>query len=198
MPELCIRNSLLLSGKQTLPMTYLILKAFHIITMVAWFAGLFYLVRLFVYHVEAFEKPEAERNILTKQFNIMEWRLYKIICNPAMMLTWTFGLIMLYMNGLEWLKINPWLHVKITLVILLTLYHLRCKKYIKQLEQGKAPFSSYQYRLFNELPTLFLVSIVVLAVFKNLTNFGYTLGGIIAFAILLFVIVRLYKSSREK
>ncbi|NNE25677.1 MAG: protoporphyrinogen oxidase HemJ [Saprospiraceae bacterium] len=179
-------------------MLYLLFKSLHIITMVAWFAGLFYLVRLFVYHVEAFDQEEDKRIILTKQFNIMERRLYRFICNPAMMLTWTFGLIMLYMNGLEWLKLNPWMHIKITLVILLTLYHLRCKKYIEKLDQGIKPFNSFQYRLFNELPTLFLVTIVILAVFKNSTNYVYTFGGIIAFAIVLFLIVRLYKSKREK
>ena len=179
-------------------MTYLLIKALHIATMVAWFAGLFYLVRLFVYHVEAFDQEEEKRKILTSQFNIMERRLYKLICNPAMMLTWTFGLIMLYMNGMEWLKLNSWMHIKITLVILLTIYHLRCKKHIAKLDQGIKPLNSFRYRLFNELPTLFLITIVILAVFKNSTNYLYTFGGIIGFAIVLFIIVRLYKSSREK
>ena len=179
-------------------MAYTLFKAFHIISMVAWFAGLFYLVRLFVYHVEAFDQPEDKRSILTKQFNIMERRLYRFICNPAMMMTWTFGLIMLYLNGMEWLKLNPWMHIKITLVILLTIYHLICKKHIEKLDQGIKPHNSFKYRLFNELPTLFLVTIVILAVFKNSTNYLYTFGGIIVFAILLFFIVRQFKSNKEK
>ena len=178
--------------------TYNLLKALHLIAMVAWFAGLFYLVRLFVYHREAFDREEGERRVLTAQYHVMERRLYKIICNPAMMATWTFGLVMIFMQGMDWLALNPWLHVKITLVLLLTIYHLYCKRVIKRLAKADSPATSYGFRLFNEVPTLFLVAIIILAVYKNMTNFGYTFGGIIILALILYLIVRVYKNSREK
>ncbi|MFK7807312.1 MAG: protoporphyrinogen oxidase HemJ [Saprospiraceae bacterium] len=171
-------------------------KALHIIGFVAWFAGLFYLVRMFVYHTEAYDKAEPEQSILKKQFNLMEWRVYKIICNPAMMITFTFGIAMLvynpaYMNG-------GWMHIKLTLVILLLVYHIFCKRMIKQLEKGKTSFSSFQFRLFNEFPTLFLFAIVFLAVFKDSMNPMKLFGGIIALGVLLFLIAKAYKKAKEK
>lgn len=164
--------------------------------MVAWFAGLFYLVRLFVYHTEALSKDQAERDILTQQYHIMETRLYKIICNPAMMLTWVFGIWMIYINGLDWLKENNWLHVKIILVFFLTGYHTNNKKIIASLKEGTAKMSAFQFRLYNEVPTLFLVSIVLLAIYKNLLQFGYTFAGIIAFSIILFIFASVYRKIR--
>lgn len=179
-------------------MEYSLIKSLHIISFVAWFAGLFYIVRLFVYHTEAFQKSKTEKDILTTQYHIMESRLYRIICNPAMMLTWLFGLIMIFMNGWEWYKLNIWLHFKIGFVILLTIYHLYNKKIIKQLKEEKMVMSPFRFRLYNEVPTLFLLTIVLLAVYKNLLNFGYTFVGVIAFAIVLFLIAKAYKKQRLK
>ena len=112
------------------------------------------------------------------------------------MLTWLFGLIMIYMNGWEWYKLNIWLHFKIGFVILLTVYHLYNKKIIKQLHAEQAIMSPFKFRLYNEVPTLFLLTIVLLAVYKNLLNFGYTFVGIIVFAIALFLIAKAYKKQR--
>ncbi len=179
-------------------MTLLYLKALHIFGFVAWFAGLFYLVRMFVYHVEAADKAEPERAILQKQFNLMEWRVYKIICNPAMMITWTCGLGMLYMNGMEWFKLNSWMHIKILLLILLTVYHVYTKSIIRKLEKGELPFNSFQFRLLNEVPTLFLLAIVLLAVIKNNLNFLYAFGGILAFGFVLYMATKAYKRRRER
>ena len=179
-------------------MYYLLFKSLHLIAMVAWFAGLFYLVRIFVYHTEAFDKSEQERDVLTAQYAVMASRLYRIICNPAMVLTWIFGLSMLYMNGLTWFKENPWMHVKLLMLLLLTAYHHMSPGIMRKLKQGNAPMSAFRFRLFNEVPTIFLVSIVVLAVFKNLTNFGLTFASIAAFGILLFLFARLYKKQRAK
>ena len=176
---------------------YLLFKALHVFGFVAWFSGLFYLVRMFVYHVEADEKPEPERSILKNQFGVMEQRVYKIIMNPAMMLTWTFGLLMLVSNGLEWLRVNPWMHIKLSLLIGLVVYHLWCKRIIKRLEAGEIPFTSYQFRLFNEVPTLFLLSIALLAVYRNTLNFVYAFLGILAFGFFLVVFTRIYKRMRE-
>lgn len=175
---------------------YFFAKALHIIGFVAWFAGLFYLVRIFVYHVEAHAKPQPDRGILTQQFNLMEWRVYKIICNPAMMITWTAGLLMLFINGFEWLGANPWMIVKLALLVGLTVYHVWCKRIIRQMEKGNFRFSSWQFRLLNEVPTLFLVAIVLLAVYKNTLNFLYAFLGLIGFMALLFVGAKAYKRSR--
>ncbi|MFK7931939.1 MAG: CopD family protein, partial [Saprospiraceae bacterium] len=98
-------------------MLILYAKVIHIIGFVAWFAGLFYLVRMFVYNVEADDKPKNKKKILQDQYHIMQWRVYKIIVNPAMMITWTAGLTMLYLHGMEWFKVNFWMHSKLLLLI---------------------------------------------------------------------------------
>jgi protoporphyrinogen IX oxidase len=171
-------------------------KAFHIIGAVAWFAGLFYLVRMFVYHVEADQKPEPLREPFKNQFNLMEWRVYKIICNPAMMITWACGLTMTYLNPDYWLM--GWFHVKFALIVLLTVYHLWCKRLILRLERGERPYSSFQFRLLNEAPTLFLVSIVLLGVLKDILNFAYAFSGLIAFGFMLYLGAKFYRMNREK
>lgn len=178
-------------------MALYIFKALHIIGFVAWFSGLFYLVRIFVYYREAADKPENERKVLQPQFHLMQVRVYKIICNPAMMITWFGGLAMIYIYGIEWLKENSWLHIKITLVILLTIYHIYCKKYIGYLKDGTANLSPLQLRLMNEVPTLFLFAIVLLAVFKNASNSLLVLGSTIAFGVVLVIFTKWYKKIRE-
>ncbi len=184
-------------------------KALHIVGFVAWFAGLFYLVRMFVYHIEANDKPQPDRDILKKQFNLMQWRVYKIIANPAMMITWTAGLIMIAMPFIN--KAYPnyltsggvgspgWMHLKLMLVALLTVYHLWCKRQIKNLEAGASKLSAFQFRLANEVPTLLLVLIAYLAVFgkAGTLNYGYLFGGVIVFAILLYLGARAYRKRRE-
>lgn len=177
-------------------MTYFFLKAIHIVGFVAWFAGLFYLVRMFVYHEEAMDKPEPDQGILKKQFNIMQWRVYKIICNPAMMVTFIGGFGMLYINP-ELFK-SGWIHFKLALVFLLLVYHLYCKSLIRKLESGQRIYTSFQYRLMNEVPTLFLISIVLLAVLKNSLNTLYAFLGVMAFGLVLFLAAKLYKYKREK
>lgn len=179
-------------------MWILLLKALHIVGFVAWFAGLFYLVRIFVYHVEAFDKPEVERNVLTAQYSIMEERVYKIICNPAMNITWIFGIAMIYLYGWEWFKINSWLHIKLVLVFFLSGYTHSNKKMISKLKSGIAPMNSFQYRLYNEVPTLFLLSIALLAVFKNGLNLAYAILGIVSFGLILYLFAKAYKSSRKE
>lgn len=181
-----------------MPSLYLLLKAIHIFGFVSWFAGLFYLVRIFVYHVEAMDRVEPERSILIKEFNVMQWRVYKIICNPGMMITWLCGLGMLHLNGLEWLMANSWMQVKLILLTALLIYHLHAKKVIQRLERGERYFSSFQFRLWNELPTLFLLSIALLAVYKNTINFLYAFIGVLLFAILLIILARTYKNYRER
>lgn len=172
------------------------LKALHIVGFVAWFSGLFYLVRMFVYHEEAMDRPEPEQSILKKQFNIMQRRVYKIICNPAMMITFVGGFGMLILNPAYFEQ--GWIHIKLALVFCLLAYHLYCKTLIKKLERNERIYTSFQYRLMNEVPTLFLVSIVLLAVLRNGLNTLYAFVGVIGFGLVLFMATKLYKRSREK
>lgn len=136
---------------------YDVVKALHIISMVAWFAGLFYLPRLFVYHVHA---PQAARPMLAT----MERKLYTYIMNPAMMATWLLGVWMVFIIP-EYIH-SGWLHAKITLVILLTGYHVSLKFFLKKLASGKCQRSERFFRIYNEVPSLLLILIVFLVILK--------------------------------
>ncbi|MEO7174796.1 MAG: CopD family protein [Saprospiraceae bacterium] len=177
-------------------MTFLLFKSIHIIAFVAWFAGLFYIVRLFVYHREADKLPADQRDILQRQYEIMQVRLYTIIMNPAMMLTYFCGTAMLIMNP-DYLT-QPWMQVKLVLLFALGGYHFACKKIMGDLISKSAGMSSFQFRLFNEVPTLLLVSIVLLAIFKNLIQFGLLFGSILLLGLLLFLMAKWYRSYRQK
>ena len=146
-------------------MAYLWFKAFHVVGVVVWFAGLFYLVRLFVYHAEADAKPEPARSILQEQYTLMEKRLLRIITTPGMIVTVVMAVGILWQEPAvlhDW-----WLHAKLALVAILMGYHHYCSRLMKQLEKGECQWSSQQFRALNELPTLLLVAIVMLAIFKN-------------------------------
>jgi len=171
-------------------------KAFHIVGFVSWFAGLFYLVRMFVYHAEADTKPEALRADWKKQFTLMQWRVYKMIATPALVITWICGLSMLTINPA--LLQQGWMHVKLTLLVLLTGYHFYCRRVILLQEKDVDRKSSMHYRLLNELPTLFLVAIVLLAVMRDLLDFVKLFAGIMVFGVVLFGLVKAYKRRREK
>ncbi len=173
-------------------------KALHIVGFTAWFAGMFYLVRVFVYHTEAFGKKEPRRSILIEEFNAMEWRVYNIICIPGMYITWIFGILMLFGYGMDWLSAQPWLHIKLSLVVLLTGYHFYNKRIIKKLEGGTALMSSYKFRLYNEVPSIFLLAIVILAVYKNGLNYLYTIVGLLLFMAVLVIFTKIYKRIRER
>ncbi len=148
-------------------MAYYWFKAFHIVGIVCWFAGMFYLPRLFVYHAEAYEQPEPARTILTQQYQVMEKRLYSIIMTPAMLLTITMA-IGLVTTEPDILK-QPWMHIKLACVLLLVGYHHVCKRIMKKLAANECQMTGQQFRWFNEFPTVFFVIVVMLAVFK--TNF---------------------------
>lgn len=139
-------------------MTYEIIKALHIISVVAWFAGLFYLPRLFVYHVNA---EAAARPML----ETMEYKLYRYIMNPAMVATWVFGIWMLVLIP-EWLTGQGWLHAKIFLVILLTGFHHSLNAYRKKLAAGESTKNDKFFRIINEIPTATLIFVVFLVVLK--------------------------------
>ncbi|WP_066805804.1 protoporphyrinogen oxidase HemJ [Moraxella oblonga] len=138
---------------------FLILKSLHLIAMVCWFAGIFYLPRLFVYHAMSDDKLSQQR------FVIMERKLYRGIMNPAMMATWLFGLSMVLSNW-QIYKSQGWLHAKLTLVVLLTIYHIICGKYRLKLVDNPHLKSDKFWRIFNEVPVFILVAVVFLVVTK--------------------------------
>jgi putative membrane protein len=177
-------------------MIHTFLKAFHIIGFVAWFAGLFYLVRIFVYHSEAKEKPEVEKDILINQYRIMEGRVYKIIATPAMFFTIFCGVGMLVVNPV-YLTMG-WMQIKLVLLTSLVAYHFYCKKITDELALGINKKTSFQFRLLNEVPTLILIGIVLLAVFRSQRNGYYIFGGLFVLTILFYIIVKKYKTYREK
>ena len=139
---------------------YLLLKSLHLIAVISWMAGLLYLPRIFVYHVENFEKDQA-----TEIFETMERKLYNYIMRPAMILSWLFGIILIWINGIESFA-NLWLQLKILSVVILTIYHEylgRCMRSLKFKENSKSPRF---FRIINEIPTILLIFIVFIVVFK--------------------------------
>ena len=181
---------------------YLLAKTLHIVGFVSWFAGLFYFVRMFVHHTEALDRPEPDRSVLHRQFVKMEQLVYDIIVRRAMELTWIFGLTMLVLNsiyvGKEWWLSNGWIYPKLVLLVLLVVYQIWCKRIMIQLRTTEqSPLSSFRLRLVNELPTIFLLAIALLAVFRNLLNFLYAFGGLIVFGLLLYVLAKNFKRKRE-
>lgn len=177
-------------------MLYQYTLAIHIIFVVSWMAGLFYIVRLFIYHTEANLKPDTERIILQKQFEIMESKLFNIITTPAMLLSATAGLLMLYLNPL--LLKTDWMWVKLSFVAGLIIYHIICGNIIGQLKRGKYIMTSTQLRLWNELATIFLVAIVFTVILKSAIDWAYGLAGLVIFALLIILAVKAYKKSRNK
>ena len=139
---------------------YLLFKSIHIIAVVSWMAGLLYLPRIFVYHVENKEKKEA-----TEIFEVMEKRLFFYIMRPAMILTWIFGLILIYLNGIEIFS-QLWMQIKIVLVVLLSAYNDYLGKCLMALKNNTNTRSSKFFRIANEIPTVMLIFIVFLVVFK--------------------------------
>jgi len=158
---------------------YSAFKSLHLIGVVSWMAGMFYLVRIMVNHAMAFEQQEPERSILARQFSVMEWKAYNIILKPAVVMSWSFGTAMLCIQPL-WLQ-QGWMQVKLLFLVLLTGYTHYCKSHIRQLEAGPSHFTHLHYRALNEVPTIFLAGIVFLAVFKDGINYWALYGGLTAF-----------------
>ena len=140
--------------------SYLLFKSLHLIAVVSWMAGLLYLPRIFVYHVENKEKKEA-----TDIFEVMEKKLFFYIMRPAMILTWIFGLVLIYLNGIEIFS-QLWMQIKIVLVILLSVYNDYLEKCLLSLKNNSNTRSSKFFRIINEVPTIMLILIVFLVIFK--------------------------------
>ncbi len=173
------------------------IKALHIIFVVTWFAGLFYIVRLFIYQTEAQVKPEPEKSILTTQFNIMQKRLWFGITWPSAVLASTFGIWLLILNFSIYIS-QPWMLLKLFFVVGLWLYQLQCQRIYKQQQNALFHFSSLKLRLWNEVATLFLFAIVFLVVVKSSGSLMWSALFLIILTLLILVSVLIYKRKREK
>ena len=175
-------------------MAYFYVKALHIIFIVTWFAGMFYIVRLFIYNTEANEKQEPDRTILKDQFLIMIKRLWFGITWPSAILTLIFGSWMWYL-----LDATPqWLIIKLVFVAGLYIYHFTLHAIFNQERKGIFKYTSQQLRIWNEVATIFLVAIVMLVVVKQNMSWLWGIVGLLAFVILLMSAIKLYKIVRTK
>jgi putative membrane protein len=159
-------------------------------------AGLFYIVRLFIYHVEANDRSELERITLQRQFEIMQHKLWYIITTPAMAISVLAGIAMIWVNPVL-LSMN-WMLVKLAFVLGLLVYHFLCQNIMNKLKQGIFTWSSTQLRLWNELATIFLVAIVFTVILKSAVDWIYGLTGLVVFSAVIMSAVKIYKYYRLK
>jgi len=182
-------------------MTYLYLKAIHIIFIVTWFAGLFYFPRLFIYNTEANDKPSQVKEALQGQFAIMMTRLWYGITWPSAILTLVFGLLVLFKGGWANIVFEPagrWLLIKLILVLFLYIYHYSLHIIFKQQIKGIFRYSSQQLRIWNEVATIFLIAVVMLVVVKQNISVVWGIAGLFLFILLLMASIRIYKLIRDK
>jgi len=177
-------------------MEYNYIKSLHLIFVITWFAGLFYIVRLFVYHAEAKQKPQPEQDILIKQYQLMQYRLWYIISWPSAVLSSLFAFYLLYLNP-AWLS-QPWMHVKLGFVFLLYLYHAKCHQFYLQLQKNEVKKSSNFFRLWNEGATIILFAVVFLVILKSAIDWIFGVLGIFLFSIIIMLGFKFYKKIRER
>ncbi|WP_353776924.1 CopD family protein [Winogradskyella sp. 3972H.M.0a.05] len=175
---------------------YNYIKALHLIFVITWFAGLFYIPRLFVYQIEAFHKPSPDKEILGDQLKLMAKRLWYIITWPSAILATLFAIWLIILIP-SWLE-QGWMHVKLTFVLLLIIYHFKTHQYFKQLQKDTVKVSSNFMRIWNEGATFILFAVVFLVILKNAINWIFGVIGIIVLGILLMLGFKLYKRIREK
>lgn len=177
-------------------MDFLYLKSLHIIFVVTWFAGLFYIVRLFIYHAETVKKSSPEKEILQKQYKLMSKRLWYIITWPSAILATGFAIWMLVLNP-AYLTMS-WMLIKLGFVGLLIIYHLLCQSIYGQLQKDIIKYSSFKLRIFNEVATILLFAIVFLVVLKTTISWIWGVVGIVAIGFILMGGIKLYKGIRER
>jgi putative membrane protein len=175
---------------------YNYIKSLHLIFIITWFAGLFYIPRLFVYQIEAFHKPSPDKEILGTQLKLMAKRLWYIITWPSAILATVFAIWLLILQPF-WLQ-QGWMHVKLAFVVLLIIYHLKTHQYFNQLQRDEVKKTSNFMRLWNEGATFILFAVVFLVVLKNAINWIFGVVGIIVLGILLMLGFKIYKNMREK
>lgn len=175
---------------------YNYIKSLHLIFVITWFAGLFYIPRLFVYQIESFYKPSPEKDILGKQLKLMTKRLWNIITWPSAILATLFAIWLLILQP-AWLQ-QSWMHVKLLFVLLLIIYHLKTHQFFKQLQRDEVTKTSNFMRLWNEGATFILFSVVFLVILKNALNWIFGVVGILVLGVLLMVGFKIYKNIRKK
>ena len=177
---------------------YLIAKCIHIIFVVSYFAGLFYMVRLFIYHTEALEKEEPERSILHKQFSFMEERLWNIITVPALILMVLSGIYMFY--AMQWVYFTQgWMHVKLLFIVFLLWYHYYSWRLMKRLQAGQTTLTSVQLRMLNEVATIILFVVVFAVVLRGyFVAYWYaSLLAFVAMGVLIMLVVKLVNKGKK-
>jgi|TARA_B110000977_G_scaffold20187_1_gene24280 putative membrane protein len=177
-------------------MDYLYVKALHIIFVVTWFAGLFYIPRLFIYQTEADDKLEPAKSILQTQFKLMSKRLWYIITWPSAILASIFGIWLIYLNPV-WLE-QPWMLVKLAFVLALYFYHGFCQNIYNKLQKDIIKYSTFKLRIFNEISTIILFAVVFLVTVKSAISWVWGVVGILLFGVLIMLGIKLYKRIREK
>ena len=175
---------------------YNYIKSLHLIFVITWFSGLFYIVRLFVYQIEANDKPSPEKEILQKQYKIMTYRLWYIITLPSSILAIIFAIWLIILMPV-WLQM-PWMHIKLGFVVLLIVYQIKCHLIFKELQNDVVKYSSNFMRLWNEGATIILFVVVFLVILKNAFNWIYGVIGIVLFSVLIMLGFKFYKRIREK
>ena len=175
---------------------YNYIKSLHLIFVITWFAGLFYIPRLFVYQIEAFHKPSPEKEILGKQLKLMAKRLWFIITWPSAVLATLFAVWLLILMP-SWLQ-QSWMHVKLLFVFLLFIYHFKTHLYFKQLQNDEVKVTSNFMRIWNEGATFILFAVVFLVILKSSINWIFGVLGIVILGVLLMLGFKLYKNIRSK
>lgn len=175
---------------------YNYIKSLHLIFVITWFAGLFYIPRLFVYQIEAFHKPSPEKEILGKQLKLMAKRLWFIITWPSAILATLFAVWLLILMP-SWLQ-QSWMHVKLLFVFLLFIYHFKTHLYFKQLQNDEVKVTSNFMRIWNEGATFILFAVVFLVILKSSINWIFGVLGIFVLGVLLMLGFKLYKNIRSK
>lgn len=175
---------------------YNYIKSLHLIFVITWFAGLFYIVRLFVYQIEASHKTSPDKEILQSQYKIMTYRLWYIITWPSAILATIFAIWLLILMP-AWLQM-PWMHVKLGFVFALFLYHGKCQQIYNHLQKDDVKYSSNFMRLWNEGATIILFAVVFLVILKNAFNWIYGVLGIFLFSIIIMLGFKFYKKIRQR
>jgi len=177
-------------------MDFLYVKALHIIFVIIWFSGLFYMIRLFIYYANAENKFDPAKEILQNQFQLMSKRTWYVLVWPSAILASFFAFWLLYKNPI-YLE-QPYMLVKLSFVLVLYVFHFKCHSIYKQIQNNKVIYTSFKLRVFNEIATILLISIVFLGVLKNAINWIWGAISILLIAVLLFMSIRIYKKRRNK
>lgn len=175
---------------------YQYIKALHLIFVITWFAGLFYIPRLFIYHIEATQKPEPDKSILSEQLKLMTRRLWYIITWPSAILASLFAFWLLVLAP-AWLS-QDWMLVKLGFVVLLYAYHFKCHLIFKELQVDVVKWTSNQMRLWNEVSTLILFAVIFLVIIRDALDWIYGVIGIFLLAGMLMLGIKVYKRIRSR